>query len=139
MGFDPSEWPIDRHDPAGCLHRGDHPPRGPRRCGEWLFDEQVRAVGCQPFRVVGVVGGRGAENGEVGLRCGHAGVEVRKHPIFRNCEIGYRLGHPRRIRIEDAGNHRVRMLMHLAQQITHVHVVEADGSDAKIGHLLPPL
>ena len=45
--------------------------------------------------------------------------------------------HPLAVRIEDADNLGVGMLGHLAQQVAHVHVVEADAEHAVFRHLTP--
>ena len=39
-----------------------------------------------------------------------------------------------RIGVADARDLRVRVLMHLAQQVAHVHVVEIDADNAKRRH-----
>ena len=83
----PGERPVDREPPAGALHRRDHPPRIGDARREGLFDHDVEPVRRDLLDVVGMLGGRRADDGEIGLRRRQAGLEVGEDPVLGNAEL----------------------------------------------------
>ena len=138
MAFDPAERPVDRHLLAGALHRRDHPPRVCGGGGEGLFHENVETVRRQALRIRGVVTGGGAEDRHVVGAGFHTGIEIRKEFILRHAERACHGLHFCKVRIVEPGDLRLRVLMHEAQQVTHVHVVETDADDAEFRHVFLP-
>lgn len=130
----PGDRPVDRETTARPLHGGQHAARVGNACREWLLDEDVEPVRRDALDSVGVLGGGGADDGEVGVGGGEAGLQIGEDPVFGNGELGDRFRHPGAVRMEHARDLGVRMLGHLAQQVAHVHVVEADPQDAVFRH-----
>ena len=60
--------------------------------------------------------------------------DVVKHPFVRNGEILDGVGHPRAVRIANADDFRVRMLVRLAQEVAHVNVLKTDSDDPLLTH-----
>src|SRR5690606_37113572 len=86
VGFHPAERPVDGEIFAGGLQRLDHRAGIGDRGGKGFFDEDVDAVGGEAAGVARMVGGGGAEDGEVGFRGRHAGVEVGEDVILGDGE-----------------------------------------------------
>ena len=85
-----------------------------------------------------MAGGRGAENGEVRPRLPHASADIVKHPVRGNGEISDRVGHPGGLRIADADDLRIGVLVRLTQQVAHVGVLETDAGDPRFSHVSLP-
>ncbi len=87
----------------------------------------------EPLDIAGVIGGGGTEDGHV-RPCRHASVEVGEDIAFRDAEFGCGTGHRCGVRIVDPCDLGIRVVVHHAQQIAHVHVVKADADDTEPGH-----
>ena len=112
----------------------NHPARFGSRCREGLFDHDVRAEGRNLLDVFCMCRRRRAEHHKVGLCRLEAGLDVGEDLVGRDREVRDRGLHALRIGVADARNLRVRVLMRLAQQVAHVHVVEIDADNAKRRH-----
>jgi hypothetical protein len=80
---------------------------------------------------------RGAEDDEVGRGSLEACTVVRE--LLRRGEIEFsrRVLHARRLLVADPDDVRRRVLVHHAQQVAHVHVIEVDAGDSPAaGHEL---
>ena len=134
MAFDPPERPVDDQLATSAGHRLHHSARIGHGRGKGLLDKDMEVMGCQPLGEFRVFPGRGAKDGHV-IRAGrHAGIEIGEDAILGHSErVDCRL-HPGSVRIEYAGDFGVRTFMHHSKQVTHVHVIEADPDDAKLGH-----
>ena len=138
VGWRPCRRPVDGQPPAALLHRLDHPAGIGDAGGKRLFDHDVQPAWRDRLDRVGMCRCRRADDGEIGpCRC-QAGIEVDEDPLLGDAEIVDGALHPRAVRIEDAGNLGIRMLRHLAQQIAHMHVVEADAEHAVFRHPATP-
>ena len=76
-----------------------------------------------------MVGGRGAENDEVGLRLREALTVVGEHPLGRHGEVRDDRLHPAGLLIADPDDLGVGVFVDLPQQVPHVHVVEINPGD----------
>ena len=101
--------------------------------GEGLLDQDVQARRRDPLDIGGVVGGGGAEDGQIGRVAGEAGLEIGEDAVGRDAEGRDGAGHPCRDRSQRPDDLSPRMLVHLAQQVAHVEVVEVDADDAQHG------
>jgi len=131
MGFDPRERPIDGHQFAGGFHRSHHAAGITCRSGKGFFDEQVDAVGGEPFGIAGVIRRGRTQDCQVRICRIHASIEFGENSVLGNREVGNGVGHLVRIRIENPDNLGVRMVLNHPQQIAHMHVVEADRSNTE--------
>src|SRR5258708_19946625 len=80
-------------------------------------------------------GSRGTEDGEIGLRLSHALRDVAINTVARNGEIGNCVRHPRFVAVAHPDDLGIGMLIHLAQEIAHVHVLEAQADAPPFSHL----
>ena len=101
--------------------------------GEGFLDKDVQARRSDPLDIGGMVGGGGAEDGEIGLRPGQAGVHIGEDAVGRDGEGRDGAGHACRVCVADARDLGPGMVVHLAQQVAHVEVVEVDADDAQHG------
>ncbi len=129
----PGERPVDREAVAGRGHGGDHPAGVGGAGGEGLLDHDVEAVRGDGLDGVGVGGGGGADDGEVGGGLREAGGEVGEDALGRDREGLDGGGHAGGVGVVDAGDLGVGMVGDLAEEVAHVHVVEADAEDAVSG------
>ena len=65
-----------------------------------------------------------------GLRAAMQASRVGEHPSAGMPNAVDRAAHARAVFVADADDLRIGMLMHLAQQVAHVHVVEIDADNA---------
>ena len=76
-----------------------------------------------------------AENGDVGLRCLQTLAVVRKDVLRRNGQRTRNSRHARRLFITNADNFGVWVFLHLAQQITHMHMIKVNPNELEFTHL----
>ena len=126
--------PVDRQPHAGLGDRGEDSIGVGERGREGLFQQNVDAKRSDRLDAIGMARGRRAENGEVRTRLLDAVFDIAKHALVRDGEVSDRVGHSRRLRIANADDFRVRMLVRFAQQVAHVHMFEADADDALLSH-----
>jgi hypothetical protein len=122
----------------GAFHGRDHPARVGGGGGEGFFHEDVDAMGGEAFDIIRVVGGGGAEDRHVVGAGRHAGVEIGEEAVGRDAELARDGLHFRHVRVVEARDLRLRVVMHEAQEIAHVHVVETDADDAELRHVFLP-
>ena len=79
-----------------------------------------------------MVGGGRAKDHQIGF-CRHAGSDIAENPAGGQVEIGDGLLHARGVAVADAGDLGLGVVMHLAQQIAHMHVIKVDADDAELG------
>ena len=86
------------------------------------------------FDIGRMIAGRRAQDRQIGFQ-GQTGRDIGEHPFGRNAEVRNRIGHARRVAVADPQNFRPRMVLHLPQQVAHMHVIKVDPDDTKaLGH-----
>src|SRR5271165_6306849 len=134
----PAQRPVDRKPNAGLGDGGEDSIGVGERCREGLFEENVDAERSDRLDAIGMPRRGRAKNGEVRLGRPHATFDVAKHTLVRDGERPDRVGHSRGLRIANADDFRIRMLVRLAQEVAHVHMFETDADDAVLSHSFLP-
>ena len=130
----PNEGPVDGKHLAMGFHGRDHRIRFRERSGEWLFHDDVRAVGRDLLHPFAVSRRRGTQDHDVGLGLLKTGTVIREDLVLRQREVFGRACHAFRLLVTDADDLRVRMFGRLPQQIAHVKVIEVNACDAPAFH-----
>jgi hypothetical protein len=133
VGRDPAEGPVDGELFAGGVHGGDHAIGVGEGGGERFFDEDMDLVGGDFHGPFGVAGGGGAEDDEVGLGFGEAGIGVGEDLGFGEVEVLDGAAHAFRMFVADGDDFGVRMVVGHAEEVTHVEVIEVDAGDTHEG------
>ena len=135
----PGERPVDRHADAGLGERGGDHAVGIGEGGrEGLLDEDVDAIGRDQLDIVGVGGGRRAEDDQVGLRRPDAAVDVGEDAVVGDLEVGARRRHALDLDVTDADDLGMQVFVDLSQEIAHVRMIEIDAGDAPGPHSILP-
>lgn len=134
----PGKRPVDG-ELALCLGHGrDHAVGFRYRSRERLLDQHMDLVPGDTLDMIGMLGRRRTDDGEIRLALLETLVEIGEDTIARNVEIGDRRGHALRCLVIDRGDFGIRMVEHFPQQIAHMHMVEIDSRHAPSGHVCSP-
>ena len=134
----PGERPVDRRGACRvACHRRDHAVGVGDEAAKGFSTRMLSAVRRDALDLVRVLGGRRAEDGEVGLRLGRhfsRSVKTRSSGMPKLAIAAAMRG---AVGIADADDLGVGMLGRFPQQVAHVQVIEADAEDAEFRHRPP--
>jgi hypothetical protein len=130
----PAERPVDREKASGVTGRGDHAIRITHRGRERLLDEHVHATTRHELDVLRMLRRSGTQHREIRLRLLQTAIGIRENAILGDVEIFDHCLHARRIGIADSRDLHAGMLMALAQEIAHVHVIKIQAHHFEFFH-----
>ena len=132
----PAQRPVDGEPHSRLLDGRKDPVGVGERGGERLFQQDVDAERGDLFDHVRMSRGRRTEDGKIRMRLSHALRDIAIDALGGDGEVGDRVRHPRFILVAHPGDLGIGMLVGLAQEVAHVHVLETQADDPPFAHLI---